>query len=638
MFKFQETLSESPKRSLSKLFPKKSSLENVCSFLTPKEKFRFLCNSKELSIELDSKIDDVFMPREYQEKIKTYENYYEDLFYQILMETKRKAEIKGEKIKLYELEDDMVKYCRYLNKKFDKTIKFSLIHISWMEPWKLDFMSKLILSLEKNVHLVISMNLTDFKANDFYIYFFKPSKAINTVEIIDVLYNPRESIIQDFFKSVFDWSNIKKLIFNSSEIDGMDNQVKRKKYYGYKLLNNAFLPNIEELDIQCENANFNMLEHFFYKCSNVKKLSIKNIKFRNFSDIEDNSVLKSFNNITDLELSTNLDNLDQTLYYFYPILSKIKNFHLEISNDEDEDFINKINYIKAKSQTKNIDIDNNEYEQFVNEYLNDEFIGDSRDLAAKKFSFTTENNIKPKRNYNKKRILNMAYDNDNKNEEEEKIDLNQKKIISTLTNLQQCESLTYEIKEQKALVNYRKNKINDLISIIDNNKSHLKYLDINIYNDNDIIININQFSALIQKISECKQLNTFILRFELVDEYAKIFNQCFKLGNNLTKINLIHSSDLNIMDIINEHQSLKSITLELIMNEPDYSKKNYESYSFDLDVNREWKEIDLTNYPINCRSLEYLKNHRDIDICLNACVNLTEMDDLSFKEIMKTFI
>ena len=638
MFKFQETLSKRPKRSLSNLFPKKSSLENVCSFLTPKEKFRFLCNSKELSAELDSKIDDAFMPREYQEKIKTYENYYEDLFYQILMETKRKAEIKGEKIKLYELEDDMVKYCRYLNKKFDKTIKFSLIHISWMEPWKLDFMSKLILSLEKNVHLVISMNLTDFKANDFYIYFFKPSKAINTVEIIDVLYNPRESIIQDFFKSVFDWSNIKKLIFNSSEIDGMDNQVRRKKYYGYKLLNNACLPNLEELDIQCENANFNMLEHFFYKCSNVKKLSIKNIKFRNFSDIEDNSVLKSFNNITDLELSTNLDNLDQTLYYFYPILSKIKNFHLEISNDEDEDFINKINYIKAKSQTKNIDIDNNEYEQFVNEYLNDEFIGDSRDLAAKKFSFTTENNIKPKRNYNKKRILNMAYDNDNKNEEEEKIDLNQKKIISTLTNLQQCESLTYEIKEQKALVNYRKNKINDLISIIDNNKSHLKYLDINIYNDNDIIININQFSALIQKISECKQLNTFILRFELVDEYAKIFNQCFKLGNNLTKINLIHSSDLNIMAIINEHPSLNSITLELIMNDPDYSKKNYESYSFDLDVNREWKEIDLTNYPINNRSLEYFSNHKDIVFCLNACVNLTEMDDLFFKEIMKTFI
>ncbi len=163
-------------------------------------------------------------------------------------------------------------------------------------------------------------------------------------------------------------------------------------------------------------------------------------------------------------------------------------------------------------------------------------------------------------------------------------------------------------------------------------------MDINIYNDKEIVININQFSALIQKISECKHLNTFILRFELIDEYAKIFNQYFKLGNNLTKINLIHNTDLNIMDIINEHPSLNSIILGLIMNEPDYSKKNYESYCFDLDIKREWKEIDLTNYPINSKCLEYLRNNKDIDICLNACVNLTEMDDLSFKEIMKTFI
>ena len=102
MFKFQQTLSQTSKRSLSKFFSRKSSLENVCSFLTQKEKFRFLCNSKEVSKELDSKIDDVFMPREYQEKIKTYENNYEDLFYQILMEMKRKAENKGEKIKLYD--------------------------------------------------------------------------------------------------------------------------------------------------------------------------------------------------------------------------------------------------------------------------------------------------------------------------------------------------------------------------------------------------------------------------------------------------------------------------------------------------------------------------------------------------------
>jgi predicted nuclease of restriction endonuclease-like RecB superfamily len=68
----------------------------------------------------------------------------------------------------------------------------------------------------------------------------------------------------------------------------------------------------------------------------VKKLSVNNIKFLNYSDIEDNSVLKSFNNITDLKIETNSDNLEQLLYYFYPIVHKIRNFHLIITTDEDE--------------------------------------------------------------------------------------------------------------------------------------------------------------------------------------------------------------------------------------------------------------------------------------------------------------
>ena len=67
-------------------------------------------------------------------------------------------------------------------------------------------------------------------------------------------------------------------------------------------------------------------------------------------------------------------------------------------------------------------------------------------------------------------------------------------------------------------------------------------------------------------------------------------------------------------------------------------KKNYENFVFDLNNNRDWKEIELTNYPINRVNLDYLRNKKNIPIYLNACVNLTEMDDLSFKEVMKTLI
>ena len=210
--------------------------------------------------------------------------------------------------------------------------------------------------------------------------------------------------------------------------------------------------------------------------------------------------------------------------------------------------------------------------------------------------------------------------------------------MSTLSNLQQCESLTYEIKEQKALINRDNNKINDLIELLENNKTHLKYLDINIYKDDNIYISTYQFANLIQKISECKQLNTFILRFDLIEDYAKILNKYFKLGDNLNKIQLIHNTDLDIMKIINEYPSLRSINLELIMNEPNYIKDNYARYSFDLEETKhQWKDIELANYPINQKTLNYLLNNKDANICLDVCVNLTDMDDTTFKEVIKNF-
>ena len=74
------------------------------------------------------------------------------------------------------------------------------------------------------------------------------------------------------------------------------------------------------------------------------------------------------------------------------------------------------------------------------------------------------------------------------------------------------------------------------------------------------------------------------------------------------------------------------------MNEPDYTNKNYENLEFNLNNGRDWKEIELTNYPINSTNMDYLRNKKNASICLNVCVNLTEMDDLSFNEVMKTFI
>ena len=644
MIKQQEILVKSPKRSLSNLFQRKSSLENLCSFLSPKEKFRLLCNEKDLPKEFDSKLDDVFISRQYQEKIKSYKNYMEELFYQILHELKRNAESKGQKIKLYEFENDLVNYLKYLVNKHNKIIKISLTKIFKAEPWKIDFLSKLLLTLDKNVHLVMSMNLSELNVNDYYLYYIKPSKAINILEIVDIIYSPRESLLDEFLKAAFDWSHLNKIIINTDNINWASNNARA---FGYKFLNCANIPKLTELNIRSKNSNIHFLEHFLIKCSEIKKLSVEYLQFKNQHQMNDNSVLKFYKNITDLKLATNLDNLDEILYYFYPIFPRIKTFHLEIDNDEDEISNSQYDSLQTNKKicTKKKDDNNDEYETFVKKYLKkDDSIGDTRNLSTKKISFTTEV-FDTFKNGNPKKVLNFSNDtnihkekNENEKEKEkERINLNPIKIVSTLSNLTQCESLTYEIKEQKALINQSKS-INDLIMLLEKNKTHLKYLEINIYNDKGIDINLNQYLALIQKISECKELNTFIFGFDLIEKYAEIFNEYFNIGNNLNKIQLVHSTKLNVMKIINEHLNLNSINLELIMNEPDYTNKNYENLEFNLNNGRDWKEIELTNYPINSTNMDYLRNKKNVSICLNVCVNLTEMDDLSFNEIMKTFI
>jgi hypothetical protein len=92
------------------------------------------------------------------------------------------------------------------------------------------------------------------------------------------------------------------------------------------------------------------------------------------------------------------------------------------------------------------------------------------------------------------------------------------------------------------------------------------------------------------------------------------------------------------MKIINLHPNLNSMDLEFIMDEPDYTKENYANYAFNLDkINREWKEIELTNYPINSKTLDYLRNNKNIKTCLNVCVGFLQRDKKQVEILYKKF-
>ena len=141
-------------------------------------------------------------------------------------------------------------------------------------------------------------------------------------------------------------------------------------------------------------------------------------------------------------------------------------------------------------------------------------------------------------------------------------------------------------------------------------------------------INKNEFILLIKKISSCKNLNTFIFEFELFNEYASLFNCFFDIGKSLTHLSLIHSADLDIMKIINNHVNLVNIKFELISKNSKISKEINQNYSFNLDLKRKWESIDLTNYPINQRLANLLKENKNITFSLNSCTNISGMNEI----------
>ena len=100
----------------------------------------------------------------------------------------------------------------------------------------------------------------------------------------------------------------------------------------------------------------------------------------------------------------------------------------------------------------------------------------------------------------------------------------------------------------------------------------------------------------------------------------------------MTHLSLIHSTDLDIMKIINEHENLSNLKFELLSNNSKEFKEIYKNYKFDLDINREWKSIDLTNYPINQNLINSIKNNKNIFASLYICNDiLKQMSKLLFK-------
>ena len=638
---------------ISNQFQNKQIFQKIISFIPSKQKFLIFRNSRALMSEYDLKIDDCFIPRKYQEKIKSYTKNYEDLFYKIMLEMKKEKESNGKKICLYEIENNMIKYLKYLTEKFDKIIPISLILANDMEIWKLDFISKLLETLEKNIHLKLCLNYHEIRTHDIYGYICRFSKAINILEIVDVYKNHKRPKFEGIIPC-FNWSTIYKLIINLIDYSPETYITKNLLIH---VLNSINIPNLEELDLRCNFLNFYILEPFFENNGkNIKKLELRNYEILNDTEIDNNnSLINYLKNLKELSFIIEENNLEKILCFFYPIFPKIKKFNLVIKDNENEYEIQEKNdkiaeeennhkkekkskdKYKNRNKTKNnltdkkndkenalikfgitqlnfvSEIPNFDYEPIDN--IKDEETSDdfekSKNINLRKITFTSEKKEIKKNVHNKKQNNNYLF-------------------LSSLSNLSNCESLKYEIRTNN-LYFIDKNRINTLsylIDLLEVNKNNLHYLEIYINNNELNPMNIYDFELLIKGISNCKKLNTFIFEYELKEEYISIFNNLFNIGDSLTHLSLIHNSELDVVKIISEHENLTNVKFELI-------SENFENFYYDFDMKRNWESIDLTNYPIYQSIADLLKSNKNINYFLDSCVNCVDLDENDMKDLLK---
>ena len=93
-----------------------------------------------------------------------------------------------------------------------------------MEIWKLEFISKVFETLEKNVQLKIKLIYLDLKTHEIFDYICRFTKCINTLEIVNIYMNKNQynNFTEDIV-SLFNWSTITKISINMNDFSEKKN-------------------------------------------------------------------------------------------------------------------------------------------------------------------------------------------------------------------------------------------------------------------------------------------------------------------------------------------------------------------------------------------------------------------------------
>ena len=555
-----------------------SILSDIFAYISIKRSYQIIKINKKLSKSLNINIGDCYLDKRYQEIIIKSKGIINSIFqesfnlYQSLDFQQNKNGLSFPK-----LISNIIKYLKYLYMKKDlKTIVVIIegnIYNSWMY---FTFIIEVIRNIKEGLTIKLKNDI-NYKYYELLKDALQNLDEIKSVSIFEFKTNEKnEKFIQNYFKFC-DWTKVKCLNFRESQ--------------------------------------------FNFKNNNIPKILIpSNANFRKI--IIDNRNAFNLNNLYDF-ISTHGNHIEYfKIYYFTD-----KYFYAQGKNKLEKDIFQKL-----PKATKIKFMKTNHLLFFTFLLLFKKSLSTIKVLTLDKiYESTKENIIYIEEHFNDivKLITKLC------NLEKLEINFNQTSNIINILKILSC--LIYvnpNLKVLKITIPSQKLSNTDNKSKEDKSKNYMEKFTSyrSAYKNEEISSDIlAEFTDLIKAISSLKKLSSLILNIEMNDNFTKIFNSFFNVGENLNNLCISHTRSLDLANLFDLHPNLNKINFTLLDNKDNIEDK----YQYEFPQ-RIWKSIILNYYPLNSSFVNSLIKSKNSlsQLTLNNSCNISEKSDMEIYNIL----
>ena len=573
-------LSNSKRNKAEKYLNKLNSsliLSDVFAYIPIKRAYQIIKMNKKLSKSLNINIGDCYLDKKYQEIIIKSKGAINSIFQESFNLYQSSDQQNKNDLSFQKLITNIIKYLKYLYMKKElKTIVVVIegnIYNSWMY---FTFIIEVIRNLKEGLTIKLK-NHINYKYYELIKDALQNLDEIKSVSLYEFRTNEKnEKFIQNYFKYC-DWTKVKCLNFRESQVNFKSNDIPK-----ILIPSNA---NFRKIIIDNRNVfNLNNLYHLISTHGN----HIEYFKSYYFTD-------KYF-------YAKGKNKLEKDIFQKLTKATKIK--FMKINHLLFFTFL--LLFKKSLSTIKVLVLDNiyessKENIMYIEEHFNDivKLITKLCNLEKLEINFNHTSNI-----INTFKILScLIYVNPNL--KDLKITIPSQKLSNT---------------DNKSKEDKSKNYMEKFTSY----KSAYK-------NEENSSDELTEFTDLIKAISSLKKLSNLRLNIDMNDNFTKIFNSYFNVGENLNNLYINHTRSLDLVNLFDLHPNLNIINFTLLDNK-DYIAEKYQ-YEF---PQRTWKSIILNNYPLNSSFVNSLIKSNDSlsQLTLSNSYNISEKSDIEIYNIL----